>query len=245
LVSGKIRNVGALVSGRAESVGGLVFPVDVTPPPGPVLPAWITHAWEIESLSTLSDGDPVSSWTDGVSSVAMTDGGVTTRRPAYIANAGDPYLLFDGTSDFLTATTISSSQPNTILLLVSDHATSSTRAFYDGVTTREHMYQASGSVNVFAGTIVNVGAIRNARRILGAVYNGASSIYVDGATNTTISPSPGANALGQFRIGANNGGGAYYIGRIRAAYLALGHAATLGELAAMQAYVVEKYGAVA
>jgi hypothetical protein len=217
----------------------MVFPVDAAP--GPVLPAWVTHAWEIESLSTLSDGDPVSSWVDIIAGASLT--ATTTARPAYIANAGDPYLLFDGTSDYLTAAAISSAQPNSIFVMVSDAPTGRYSTFFDGISSRNHVYQLSGRNYIFAGTIVNVRAERNARRLIGGVFNGATSIYVDGAENIACNPSTAS--LSGLRIGANNGVSGLMEGRIRAVYLALGHAATLGELAAMQAYVVEKYGAVA
>ena len=52
----------------------------------------------------LSDNDPVTTWVDSIGSDDLTSSG--TARPTYKANAGDPYLEFDGTNDVLSNLTV-------------------------------------------------------------------------------------------------------------------------------------------
>jgi len=67
---------------------------------GPVLPEWVTHAWEADSLS-LADGDPVTTWTDSVSGVSVSQT-TTAKKPTYRAGGGTPYVDYDGVDDIMS-----------------------------------------------------------------------------------------------------------------------------------------------
>lgn len=62
----------------------------------------LTHWWRAQDIGGLSDGDPVSTWTDGEGVADLTGSGTT--RPLYRAGGGNPYLEFDGSDDTLHAT---------------------------------------------------------------------------------------------------------------------------------------------
>lgn len=213
-------------------------------PPGPVLPAWVTHYWTRDSLSALGAGDPVSTWADEIGAVALAQA-TPTRRPLYQPNAGDGYVQLDGIDDYLDAA-VSSAQPNTILLVISDDLVfAGSRVFFDGVTAREHVYQSVGAMNIFAGTVRATALVpRTDNHVVGGVFNGASSMLVQGSTRV-VPASPGTSALNLLRVGANNTGAAASVGafRIRAVILALGYAPTTGDLDDLQTYCNTKYGA--
>ena len=70
----------------------------------PQIAAGASYDWNISSI-TANDGDPVSTWTDGVASLSVT--GTGTTRPLYktgITPAGSAVLRFDGTDDILAST---------------------------------------------------------------------------------------------------------------------------------------------
>jgi len=56
--------------------------------------------------NTVASGSEVSAWMDRVHGALFTDGGVSTRRPAWVASwqSGKPALDFDGSSDALQVT---------------------------------------------------------------------------------------------------------------------------------------------
>ncbi len=61
----------------------------------------LVYEWKIEDISA-ADGDPISSWTDDVNSVAVTN--TSTARPTYktsITPSGKPVSRFDGSDDRL------------------------------------------------------------------------------------------------------------------------------------------------
>lgn len=73
------------------------------------LPGWtpddllnIAHRWKAKSIVGLSNTDPVSTWEDLIGSADFT--GVTTTRPLYYTNSGDPYVEFDGVDDKMVGT---------------------------------------------------------------------------------------------------------------------------------------------
>lgn len=77
---------------------------ETTEAPGAFSPADlpdIGHWWKATDLA-LADNDPVSTWADAFGSADYTAAGGV--RPTYKANAGDPYVQFDGTDDTMAAT---------------------------------------------------------------------------------------------------------------------------------------------
>lgn len=81
-------------------------PIETPPPPWtPSALAHVVHRWRAKSITGLSDNDPVTTWNDLVGSAHLTSSG--SSRPTYKANAGDPYLEFDGVDDVMSATVTS------------------------------------------------------------------------------------------------------------------------------------------
>ena len=70
---------------------------------GPVLPAWVTHAWEDPGVA---DGAPITTHTDLISAVVAASSG--TARPTWredYAGTGVAAVEWDGVDDVLTTTT--------------------------------------------------------------------------------------------------------------------------------------------
>jgi hypothetical protein len=92
----------------------------------------IVHWWKASSLA-LADNDPVSTLEDLIGSADLTASG--SARPTYKANAGDPYLEFDGVDDKLEATLSALSSDFTYVMVVEYVADGADyeRFFDDGV----------------------------------------------------------------------------------------------------------------
>lgn len=77
-----------VISGNTESLAGLTYA------------DFIQQQYDVADLSALADNDPVGLWTDNVGTADASSSG--TARPTYKANAGDPYVEFDGVNDYLS-----------------------------------------------------------------------------------------------------------------------------------------------
>lgn len=217
---------------RTDLSGG-VAPVSTAPVP--VLPAWLTHAFSVLDI-TASDLDPVTTWTDPVSGDSFT--GTGTQRPSY-RTAAVPYLEWDGIDDYMVST-IGNAQPNTLILLCDPVVAGSQRFWLDGVgATRNVVYTfPSGLHYLFAGTAErNTGvASTDTPQMTGGVFDGASSFFRKNLTDTAVL-TPGAAAMGSLRIGRNLGAGSMgFRGKLYGVFLAMGHAATAGELDDLHTY---------
>lgn len=69
----------------------------------PTIAPGAIHDWDVASLG-LSNNDPISSWVDGINSLAVAASG--SNRPTYktgITPSGAPVVRFDGSDDYLAA----------------------------------------------------------------------------------------------------------------------------------------------
>jgi hypothetical protein len=64
--------------------------------------ASIKHDWDAKNIAGLTPGQSVSTWPDIISGALFT--GVTSTRPIWVPNSGDPYVEFDGSDDNMQAT---------------------------------------------------------------------------------------------------------------------------------------------
>jgi hypothetical protein len=209
-------------------------------PSGPSLPAWLTHAFETFDI-TASDLDPIATWTDSVASASFTATG--TQKPLYRSGAV-PYLDWDGVDDYMVST-IGGAQPNTLILLCDPVIAGEGRFLLDGTgTTRNAVYiGASLKHYLFAGVAErDTGVVpTNTPQMMGGVFNGGSSFFRRNLTDTSVL-TPGSNAFAALRIGRNLGAGALgFKGKLYGVFLAVGHAATAGELDDLYAYCDAKF----
>lgn len=77
----------------------------------------IQHWYKATDL-VLSDNDPVATWADKFGSKNLTAAG--SVRPTYKANAGDPYVEFDGTDDVLANLTMAGGWNDTFGVVIVD-----------------------------------------------------------------------------------------------------------------------------
>jgi hypothetical protein len=155
----------------------------------------------------------------------------------------DPYVLFDSVNDYLDAT-LTSAQPNSIFMVLSDHRTSN-MVLTDATPNRQLLYfNGTTKYSLFAGSIDSNSLIIpvSTLKLSGGVFNGSASIAVQNSTRQTVATNTGG--LGTtFRVGATPvlSAGFFLGARVRAIYLAAGHAASLAEIDELQTYV-GKYG---
>lgn len=122
---------------------------------------------------------------------------------AVITDGGSPAIRFDGTNDYLDATTVFVSQPDTVFAVL-NRVSGAGNHLFDGITTRQ-VLSINGSLqdNMFAGTsLPGASASVFGEQVLYSVlFNGASSsAYRDGVQS--ISGNAGTNALNGLRISA-------------------------------------------
>lgn len=156
---------------------------------------WL-DAGDSSTVTTVSGA--VSSWASKVGSGTATQGSAN-NRPAYTTAGrnGRNVLTFDGTSDYLTTSTLSISQPLTIFWVGSNDNDSAVgvapaRGPYvcDGSTNTTRVAMAwnpnanvanNGNFLMFAGTVLESGAgttfAYNKWSVISAVFNGSSSRF--------------------------------------------------------------------
>jgi hypothetical protein len=102
----------------------------------------------------ITDGGTVAQWNDqsGVSNNNLTASG--TGKPTYSANAGKPYLTFDGVANFMKATAMTLNQPDHWFIVMNLITWPTNKGVADGNTVNSHLlytYPSTPSVTVYAG----------------------------------------------------------------------------------------------
>jgi hypothetical protein len=122
-----------------------------------------------------------------------------------VTDEGKPALQFDGINDYLDATAVVVSQPDTAFAVANRVSGGGVgNRLFDGITTRQAIaINASLQDNIFAGTSLpsSSPSVFGELVLYSVVFNGASSsAYRDGVQ--VSSGNAGANALNGLRIGA-------------------------------------------
>lgn len=120
-----------------------------------------------------------------------------------VTEEGKPALQFDGSNDYLDATAVVVSQPDTVFAVL-NRVSGAGNHLIDGITTRQVLsVNASLQDNIFAGTSLpgSTPSVFGELVLYCIVFNGASSsVHRDGVQ--VISGNAGGNALNGLRIGA-------------------------------------------
>jgi len=162
---------------------------------------------------SLSDGDPVSTFTDETGNGNDLTGTAATFR----ANAlnGNPVVRFDGVDDDLNTTFSSTlSQPNYIFMVARQRSAPADNFWIwganDGFGVRQDLLTSSApEYQLFAGSFFNDGAPDTNAHIFGGVFDGASSaIRLDGTQTAT--GDGGADGMPGARIGYHSGADSYF-----------------------------------
>lgn len=164
--------------------------------------------------ATLSDNDPVCTWTD-LGSLGVNATSSSTACPTF-NEAGGPGgrddVTFDGGDTLFTgeASFAALAQPNLIVAVGNvGAAAGSGEPFFDGDTSarRQQAYGNSGTMWLHGGSAVSTGLSLslNTWHVAGGTFNGASSVgYIDGSTANVAA---GTNAPQGLRIGTRYDGG--------------------------------------
>jgi hypothetical protein len=184
--------------------------------------------WKVDSISGLSDGDSVASWSDSSGNNLTLSQATGSAKPTYVSYTdgginGKPVITFDGTSDYLTLSSSLDLGTQHIITIVFRY-NASLGANYASNTVRNLIYgsNSTASIDLFSGTInynVNDGTAsgstswtptKNKWYILSFKRLTASSntvaVYLNGArlSNITLSGANTANSFTFNTIGKQN-----------------------------------------
>lgn len=193
-------SVGTLLGAQsAPAAAGAFDPLSLGPA------AW----WKQDTLSALSDGDPVGTWVDSSGNGRDLTQATAGKKPTYktaIVN-GLAVVRFDGVDDAMHTAAFTLNQPLHYFLavkLVTDPG--GTDCYFDGNTADSVLlYNAAtiGTVRMYAGSAgpTKTSVTWTNFRVLSAKYNGASSeLSIDGDTAAT--GNTGAQNAGGVTLGA-------------------------------------------
>lgn len=186
----KVQATNAIGTGTLTGFSNTVTP---SAPFDPSTVAGLETWLEADALA-LTNGDPVSSWTDQ-SSHARPAISAGTNRPSFVTAAlnGYPIVRFGGTHYLQQATFSLIAQPLTRFTVVKTLATG-TQPIADGTdfggAVREVVWSDNGTYKWYAvGGVVNGQATDAAWHIIVTVWNGASSVIrKDGGAGLTGNP---------------------------------------------------------
>lgn len=201
--------------------------------------------WLKADALSLSNADPVASWTDSSGNARHATQGTAGARPTYRTNVlnGKPVVRFDGVDDRLACATFALAQPFTRVSVMARTGNAGAVVYYfdgDTVNTAGLYKSATDEWHLFAGADLADGAANTSFHILVGVFNGASSnLRVDSGAGTT--GNAGAGSPNGLTVGSAAGGlvpGACDVAEVAVYSRAL----TTAELNRIGAYLAGKYG---
>lgn len=242
---------------RIREVSQYTFTVPTPVPVGPVLPSWVTHAWEADSLAG-AIGDPITTWTDQVAAVAVTQ--TTPSQRGLIAEVGGYRAVhYDGVDDrhvgsltfgqqwsmFAVFQLISGG--GTVQSIVDSDSGSSRLAQFLRRNTANRLETIAFNTAVTAFTASNLIASETTKQIAGStarIAAGGLIVYDQSDTGTPASPT-GTMASGARSIAF---GGRIPIGTqyakmyLHAVYAVVDTAITPAQVTELYAYSTAKWG---
>jgi hypothetical protein len=113
--------------------------------------------WKADSLS-LSDGDPVTSWTDSSGNGKTMATGVA---PSYQTNElnGLPIVRFDGTDDRLNTASGGDVRHLFVVMKVNESTFGNFDGVFTGTTTPAHLIGEGGTTNFFAANAIRLNGV--------------------------------------------------------------------------------------
>lgn len=211
------------------------------------------HLWlDASQITGLSDGDPVSQWTDFSGNGYHATQATAAKRPTFKTGVqnGLPAIRFDGTDDWLrTASWGSKAQPNTVFIVAKPPANGTgTRIIIEGiVSTDRHLWakDAANDSNSFYGGAWVSGAtitgIANTWSIAALNFNGADfNVYINGESRVT--GNIGAHGLSGLTIGTNLATDNFFFNSDMSEIIVYDTLLSDADRAKVEAYLSQKYG---
>jgi len=197
------------------------------------------------STVSLDGSSNVEEWRD--KSGLSRHAGQTTaaNRPDYAATQnGKKVVTFAGSPESMRTTSFSLAQPATVFCVIRPNVTSATMQFLDGFSSGNRMAVGVRSTNtfyVFAGTVLDGGSTSTNWRLVGGVFNGASSTTRVGGSQVA-SGNAGTDTIDQgFSIASFNSISSVFNGSM-AEILVYGQALPPSAIAAAERYLQSKWG---
>lgn len=194
-------------------------------------------------ITGLNNGDPVANWLDESGNSNDAVQADVAKEPLYETGVinGKPALQFDGSNDYLLASTVSIAQPNTFFIVGKSSVTPyNYEFFFDGAVSRQAFLYSAANVGAFAGSLAFTGTPDTAWHIFSIIFNGSSSeIYDNGVLISTVNT--GANALTGLVIGYDLGDDGFGLNGYIAEIIGYDTALGTSNRQAVEAYLATKY----
>jgi len=221
-----------VVSGSLSSAPAIFDPLTLSPR------LWYKPA----GLSSLSNNDPIGTWTDASGNGSDATQATGTAKPTYKSSGGpggSAYADFDG-GDFLASPSIAWALPITVGIVCKLPTPANKVAFSRGTNLLLYSFNgSSGKINDGTDLTFSV-TISNWNYII-AVFNGASSVINCLGTETSGNAGSNNPATGSFQMGRYSTGGFEWVGQI-AEMIVIPSALSAGQRANLASYFAATYG---
>ncbi len=206
--------------------------------------------FKADSITGLSDSDPITTWTDSSGNSRNATQAVSGKRPLYKTNIinSQPVVHFDGVDDFLQTAGFTLAQPETVFIVIKELSVHDAVSYvFDGINGTDDMvgYFPGGKFRMYAG--LN-GPVSDAVvgltnfQIFICTYNGAASnLWQNGTLSVNSPANAGTRTPGGLTIG-NSANGSWpeesYIAEIGVYNKTLSTVERQG----LESYLAVKYG---
>ena len=167
---------------------------------------------DLLNLTGQNDGFVVT-WYDQYGTNHLTNSTAAEQPKIWDATTGilkegnRPAIEFDGSDDYLQASSLNISQPTMYFIVAKRDALTGKQNYIDGATTsQEIMIDASNDTyDIEAGTGLTTTVVATTnQQVLVALFNGASSELFVNAVEIGLSGTPGTNAINNLIVGADS-----------------------------------------
>ena len=204
-----------------------------------------------DDTSITHTSNAVSQWSDKSGNSKHATQSTADNKPTRTSSAlnGKSVITFDGTNDYLTASTLNISQPYSIFAVAKTIGGSGRDFVFDGVTDNNKRSlialkgNNSGKVESWAGSWGNSNISTPSNYFtLSSVFNSSSGLIgIDGTVVSSLNTST-RNLSGGIRIGANYLANADYLGGDIAEFLIVDAAVSTSDRQAIEGYLAHKWG---
>ena len=166
---------------------------------------------DLLNLTTQNDGYVVTWYdqfgsNDATNSTAAEQPKIWDSTTGLITEGDRPALEFDGSDDYLQASSLNISQPTMYFIVAKRDALTGKQNYIDGATTSQEIMISTSddTYDIEAGTGLTTSVVATTnQQVLVALFNGASSELFVNAVEIGLSGTPGTNAINNLIVGAD------------------------------------------
>lgn len=167
---------------------------------------------DLLNLTTQNDGYVVTWYdqfgsNDATNSTAAEQPKIWDSTTGLLTENGRPAIEFDGSDDYLQASSLNISQPTMYFIVAKRDALTGKQNYIDGATTSQEIMidSSNDTYDIEAGTGLTTTVVATTnQQVLVALFNGASSELFVNAVEIGLSGTPGTNAINNLIVGADS-----------------------------------------